>query len=113
MERHEGGPQQSARYVVRLMFEWGGGSLWCGNDDARERFDVGPIEERLPLSTGTRRRLDELSRWHDQSLDWANPPDPGPWTAEEGARFNQAAKELRATIQAELGPGFEVVYQPL
>jgi hypothetical protein len=57
------------RFLVRLMFEWGGGCLWCGNDAARERFDVGPIEERLRLTLQTRRRLHELSTWHDCALN--------------------------------------------
>jgi hypothetical protein len=95
------------------MFEWGGGCLWCGNDAARAQFDVGAIEDRLPLSSQTRRRLDELSEWHDQSLNWAYPPDPGPWTAEEYMRFEQAAQELLVVIQSELGPTFEVVYTSL
>jgi hypothetical protein len=103
---------QTARYVIKLMFEWGGGSLWCGNDAARDRFDVGDIEDRLPLSDETRRRLEELSVLHDQSLNWDYPPDPGPWTEEEHARFERAAEELRAVIQSELGPEFEVVYKP-
>ena len=106
-------PTEGARYVVRLLFEWGGGALWCGNDAARERFDVGPIEERLPLTPETRRSLDELSLWHDRSLNWDDPAAPGPWTADEGARFDEAAEKLRATIQSELGPAFDVVYQPL
>jgi hypothetical protein len=95
------------------MFEWGGGCLWCGNDAARAQFDVGPIEDRLPLSSQTRRRLHELSEWHDQSLNWAYPPDPGPWTAEEYARFEQAVQELLVVIQSELGPTFQVVYTSL
>jgi len=103
----------TARYRIRLMFEWGGGSLWCGNDAARARFDVGAIEDRLPLSPRTLGRLDELGRWHDQSLNREYPPDPGPWTAEEAARFDRAAEELRAAIQAELGPEFDVEYEPL
>ncbi|MPT17790.1 MAG: hypothetical protein E2579_08535 [Pseudomonas sp.] len=37
-------------FRIRLMFEWGGGSLWCGNEAALKQFDVGPIEEILPLS---------------------------------------------------------------
>jgi hypothetical protein len=66
------------RYAIRLMFEWGGGCLWCGNDAAREAFDVGPIDDRLPLSPETRRRLDEISAWHDTSLDRDDPAGPGP-----------------------------------
>jgi len=30
-----------ALYKVRLMFEWGGGRISCGNNAALERFDVG------------------------------------------------------------------------
>jgi hypothetical protein len=104
---------RSVCYRIRLMFEWGGGCLWCNNDAARARFDVGPIEDQLPLSAQTRQRLDELREWHDQSLNWAYPPDPGPWTPKEYADFEQAAQELRAAIQAELGSAFEVVYVPL
>lgn len=103
----------AAIYRIKLMFEWGGGALWCGNDAARERFDVGPIEDLLPLSPRTRERLDELGAWHDQSLNWEYPPDPGPWTPDEEARFAAAAEEMLTTIQNELGPEFEVVYRPL
>src|SRR5690348_1620283 len=67
------------RYVVRLMFEWGGGCLWGGNRATNEAFDVGPIEDRLPLSPDTRRRLEALSSWHDGALNWEYPPDPSPW----------------------------------
>lgn len=104
---------QPARYRIRLMFEWGCGALWCGNQAALDRFDVGPIEDRLPLTARTRERLDEMGVWHDQSLNWEYPPDPGPWTPDEEARFAAAAQVLLATIQEELGPEFEVVYVPL
>jgi hypothetical protein len=102
-----------ARYVVRLMFEWGGGCLWCGNDAARQAFDVGSIEDRLPLSAETLRRLDELSVWHDTSLDWDDPASPGPWRPEEFERFDAAAAEILARIRAELGPDFQVDYRRL
>jgi hypothetical protein len=106
-------PMETAIYRIRLMFEWGGGSLWCGNAAALDRFDVGAIEDRLPLSPQTRERLEELSVWHDQSLNQEYPPDPSPWTPDEEARFAAAAEQMRATIQRELGPEFEVVYEPL
>lgn len=102
-----------ARFVVRLMFEWGGGCLWCGNDAARAAFDVGPIEEQLALSLATRQRLVELSAWHDGALDWEYPPDPSPWSAEERERFEQAAADALAIVRSELGPEFEVLYVPL
>jgi len=103
----------TAKYVVRLMFEWGGGCLWCGNDAARKAFDVGPIEERLPLSPGILRRLEELTAWHNTALDWDYPPDPSPWSQEERERFELAAHDIHEAIVSELGPDFEVVYVPL
>ena len=95
-------------YHLRLMFEWGGGCLWSGNDAALEAFGVGEIEDRLPLSDETRRRLEELSVWHDTSLDWDDPAGPGPWSADEYERFNRAAVDILETLRAELGPGFQV-----
>lgn len=95
------------------MFEWGGGTLWCGNDAALERFDVGPVEDRLPISEKTRQRLNELSALHDTALNWEYPPDPGPWTKEEDERFDANANELLSAIREELGPEYEVVYEKL
>ena len=102
-----------AMCLIRLMFEWGSGCLWCGNEAARATFDVGPIEDRLPLSVTTRQRLIELTQWHDTSLNWNYPADPGPWTTEEYGKFEAAAKEILARIQAELGSDFTVVYEPV
>jgi hypothetical protein len=101
------------RYRVRLMFEWRGGSLWCDNDAACDAFGVGPIEDQLPLSAGTRMRLDELTRWHDTSLDWDDPAGPRLWHPAEDERFDQAAGEMLTTIRAELGPDFQVEYTRL
>jgi len=95
------------------MFEWGGGCLWCGNKNARDRFGVGPIEEKLLLTEPTRLELNSLSGWHDKSLNWQYPPDPGPWSSEEHARFEAATLSIQHRLQNELGPEFEVVYVPL
>ena len=99
------------RYRLRLMFEWRGGCLWCGNDAARAAFDVGHVEDRLPLSAETLRRLEELSVWHDTALDWDDPAGPSPWTEEESARFDRAAEDVLARIRAELGSDFVIVYR--
>ena len=103
----------TAHYTLRLMFEWGGGCLWCDNDDARAAFGVGPNEDRLPLSPATRQRLIEMSAWHDGALDWNHPPDPSPWTPAERERFDRAAADVLVTVESELGPHFEVVYDSL
>ena len=95
------------------MFEWGGGCLWCGDDVTLERFDVGPIESRLPLSQSTRRTLEQISAWHDRSLNWNYPPDPVPWRPEESARFDSGAEGILEVIRRELGPDFQIVYERL
>ena len=95
------------------MFEWGGGTLWCGNAAASERFDVGPVEDRLPISENSRKSLAELSALHDTALNWEYPPDPGPWTSEEDENFDAKAIELLSVIREELGPEYEVVYKKL
>lgn len=101
------------RYHLRLMFEWGGGCLWADDDAARAAFDVDHVEDRLPLSDETRRRLEELSMWHDTSLDWDDPMGPSPWTPDEDQRFDRAARGLLERVRAELGPDFTVDYKGL
>ena len=101
------------KYLVRLMFEWGGGCLWCGNAATIDAFDVGPIEDRLPLSSSLLQRLKDMSAWHDSSLNWDYPPDPGPWSPDEYDRFENAVRGILAVIRAELGADFEVVYKRL
>jgi len=100
-------------FRVRLLFEWGGGSLWAGNDATRAKYGVGPIEDALPISPQTHDKLDELSAWHDNALDWNYPPDPSPWSKEERERFDAAALKLLDSIRKELGTQYEVVYEPL
>ena len=84
--------------MVRLVFEWGGRWLWCG-DAARDAFGVGPVEDRLPLSAATRQRLAELCAWHDGALDWEYPTDPRPWPPEERQRFQRAAAAAVAAVR--------------
>ncbi|MBI1492718.1 hypothetical protein [Halocynthiibacter styelae] len=48
-------------YKLKLMFEWGGGCLWCDDDNARNEFDVGPIEDKLPISQSTKEKLSDLN----------------------------------------------------
>lgn len=103
----------AAIYKVRLMFEWGGGCIWCGNEQATEKFNVGPIESVLPLSESMRIELSDLSAWHDKALNWAYPPDPSPWSKKEFQQFDLAALKAKVKLEKELGTEFEVVYEPL
>lgn len=103
----------SDKFSLKLMFEWGGGCIWCDNEHTRQRFDVGPIEDKLPLSDLVKNRLDELTTWHDQSLNWEYPPDPGPWSQHERNQFEAAALAILDLIRTELGDSFEIRYVPL
>ena len=58
-------------------------------------------------------RLNELSQWHDTALNWEYPPDPGPWSTDEYAKFEAEALIFLSELQAELGPEYEVVYEPI
>jgi hypothetical protein len=101
------------KYRLRFFCEWRDGCLWPGNDAAYEAFDLGPYDVLdpcpLPLSDDTLRRCQELVAWHDTSLNWDYPPDPGPWRQAECDRFNEAVKCLVAALRTELGERFEVV----
>ncbi len=101
------------KYVLRFEFEWKVDEvLWPGNDAARQDFnDVGPLaeEELTQLSVETWQQIRALTKWHDMSLNWNYPPDPGPWRQEECDRFNQTAEALLERIRSELGSDFEVI----
>ena len=96
-------------YRIRYWFDWGGGCFWGVNDAARAQFGYAIDPEQLPLSERTIKRANELIEWHYQALNWAYPPDPGPWRQEECDRFNQAAQELFNVVSQQLGEQFEVI----
>ena len=104
-----------AKYILRFFFEWGGGCLWGGDDVTFREFDIGPYDLidpcPLPLSIATLERCRFLAEWHDASLNWDYPPDPGPWRQPECDRFNADVQLLLAEIRRELGPEFQVVDQ--
>ncbi|MBY4730331.1 hypothetical protein [Cupriavidus pauculus] len=101
------------KYRLRLMFEWRGGCIWAGDDATRNTYGIGPIEDLLPLADETRRKLAEMTAWHDLSLNWEYPPDAGPWDAHEYERFEATAIVMRDRLQQELGDRFAFVYERL
>jgi hypothetical protein len=100
-------------HALRLMFDWGGGCLWCADAATRAALGVGPVEDALPLTPALRDRLDALSARHDTALNWLSPADPGPWSAQDFAAFDLAARALLADLSVALGPGYRLTYQPL
>ena len=67
------------RYRIRFRFEWGGGCLWAADDETKAALGYEIDYARLPLEVATREWLVRIDRWHDKSLNWDYPPDPGPW----------------------------------
>jgi hypothetical protein len=104
---------EAPKYQLALMFEWGGGCLWCLNDAAFKRFDVGPVEERVGLTPQIKERLQRLTEWHDTALNWDHPPDPGPWTKEQYDEFDIEALDVLCQIRQCLGPKFRILYDKL
>jgi len=101
------------KYKLRFFFEWGGGCLWPDSDDTYRDFDFGPYDILAPcplkLSAATLESCRRMAEWHDTSLNWDYPPDPGPWRQPECDRFNEAVRHLLETLRAELSDQFEVV----
>ena len=104
-------PSVERRYQIRFFHDWGCDSpFWCGNDAARAKFDVGPIQpEALGLSAQTSEQVYALAEWNNTGLNWDHPPDPGPWRQEECDRFNAAVDALLEVVRAELGEEYEIL----
>jgi len=99
----------TACYRLRYFFDAGSGvCLWSGNDAARAAYGIAITPEQLPLPPETRQEVERLVAWYDTSLNWDNPAGPTPWTLEECARFNWAARALLQQLRAELGLAYEV-----
>lgn len=100
-------------YKLKLMFEWGGGTIWCTNDEARKRYDVGAIEEKLPLSQEILEELQHLTTLHDEALNWEYPPGPSPWTKKQFEHFEVKASGILDKLRIELGSEYEIQYHAL
>ena len=104
----------TTQYLLRYFFEWGGPCLWANNDAACDRFGIGGVNlDDLPVPDATKRRAEELTAWHDLSLNQDYPPDPGPWRQDECDRFNHASLELFHTLHNELGSDYDLVDEQL
>lgn len=101
------------QFQLTLMFEWGGGCLWCLNENAYKAFGVGPVEQNLNLSRETLEQMQKLTNLHDTALNWEYPPDPGPWKKAEYDAFDIAALELLQDLKTQLGSDFRVFYDKL
>ena len=112
-------------YKLRFFFDYNcGGSLWCDNEAAFEKFGVGVLdtditdpqgniikkaEIKLPIET--KQKVVQLDKLYSQSLDWNNPDRQSVWDENQWADFYKQARELHKEISLILGNDFEVVYK--
>lgn len=104
---------EEPEYHLALMFEWGGGCLWCLNDAARQQFNVGPIEKEVGLPIKIIEQMQKLTEWHDSALNWEHPLDPGPWQRAEYEAFDIAALEMLKEVKICLGAKYRIFYDKL
>ena len=98
-------------YLLRFFDDYGSGWLWAGNDAAFAAFDVGPLDDRLPLSAATQAEADALSVLHASTLNMADPLSPLPLSPAFCNDFNVRAVELWQAMQADLGPDFTLRFE--
>jgi hypothetical protein len=102
------------RLRIRVWIEWTSDALFWA-DDAWTREALGDRDNwhvsarKLPFSKETRARIEELDRWYQGRLNWADPAAPLTWQQEECDRFNVAFLGLFSTLQAELGEQYELI----
>ena len=93
-------------YRLRFFDDYGSGWLWAGDTATLAAFDVGPLDDLMPLQPATRDEAAALSVLHQSTLNWADPMTPLTLTPGFCAAFNARVQALLAAMQADLGPGF-------
>jgi hypothetical protein len=99
--------------TLNFWWDWNCESpFWPANEAAHSRFGYGPIApEKLGLPIVLAAELVDTSDWHDKSLNWEYPPDPGPWRQDECDQFNEKSKDLFNQCCAVFGPSITLVYK--
>ena len=82
------------------------------NAAAKEKYGYAEIERVLPLSPITIDKLADLSKWHDEALNWANPGGSSLWTKNDFTNFESEALTILQVLRDELGDQFLVWYEP-
>ena len=115
----------SPTYRLRFFFDYNcGGCLWCDNDAAYQKFDVGPLDAemydlngnviqdaKIQLPTSIRQRVLELDKLYAESLNWNDPAEQSLWDKNQWESFYNQTRDLHKQIQLTLGDDFEVVYK--
>ncbi|MVN87670.1 hypothetical protein GO986_12950 [Deinococcus sp. HMF7620] len=95
---------------LRFFFDTGSGiCLWAGDAATEERCGLAVEAQDLPLPPEVVAEAERLIDLWDTGIDWNNPGEPSPWTAEDEQDFQAQADALLGRLRAALGPDFEVV----
>ncbi|MEI8203418.1 MAG: hypothetical protein WCH34_10430 [Bacteroidota bacterium] len=116
--------RKNLTYRLRFFFDYGcGGCLWCDNDAAYEKYDLGTLdaetydlngkvirEARIKLTELTRQKVLKLNRLYNESLNWDNPGGDSMWDKSQWDNFHLQTRELHKEISNILGDDFEIIY---
>ena len=96
-------------YSARFFFDAGSGTvLWSASPEAEEIWGYAIDLAGLPVSPALRAELAALIAAYDTSVNWAYPPDPGPWREPQCRRFNRAVRQALGCLRAELGSAWDI-----
>lgn len=96
--------------ILRFFFDYGaGGCLWAGDNETREEFGPGPVDEKLFVSKPACDLRVQLDFEHSGYLNPLYPPDPSLWTQTLCDRFNAGVDTLLGLLRHELGASYDIV----
>lgn len=112
-------------YRLRFFFDYGcGGCLWCDNEAAYKKYDVGTLdadlfdqngmiiqEARIKLPNSIRQKVLELDKLYNESLNWKDPGGDSMWNKSQWDNFHLQTRELYNEISIILGDDFEIIYE--
>ena len=112
-------------YRLRFFFDYEcGGCLWCDNEAAYKKYDVGTLdaeiydlngkviqEARIKLPDSTKQKVLALDKLYCESLNWENPASDSMWDKSHWDNFHSQTRELHKEISNILGDDFEIIYK--
>ena len=112
-------------FRLRFFFDYGcGGNLWCDNEAAYEKYDVGTLgaeiydlngkvnqKARIKLPDLTKQKVLALDKLCSKSLNLENPAGDSMWNKSQWDNFHSNTNELHKEISNILGEDFEIIYK--
>lgn len=96
------------KYKLKYWFEHGGTCVWGANNEAKEQYGYNIENNLLPISELLVMELGLLEEEYGSYLDWSDPRNPSPWTAEHKRDFVKRATKAYEKLCAELGTDYTI-----